>query len=284
VVLDVYRDCSVNDKPIKWDWTLGQTQYNWLKSTLETSNAKFKFVFAHHTRGQGRGGVSTASGFEWGGMDNGQYKFPQYRPGWAMPIHQLMKANGVNIYFQGHDHLYAKEVLDSIVYQEVPMAADSTYEIGYLANASAYTDVTLRGTGHIRVTVNPNDVKVDFVKAYLPQDTIGGQNVNGSLGHTYTIQPYVVSSVFERGAKDAPFYIYPNPALDFVEIQARDENVKPTHFELLDLQGRVCPSGELESGGIHLLKIPVSDLRSGLYILKWQDEDLKLNSRKIIIE
>jgi phosphodiesterase/alkaline phosphatase D-like protein len=44
VVLDVYRDCSVNDKPVNWDWTLGFTQYTWLKNTLQNSNAKFKFV------------------------------------------------------------------------------------------------------------------------------------------------------------------------------------------------------------------------------------------------
>ena len=26
-------------------------QYNWLKQTLENSNAKYKFIFAHHTDG-----------------------------------------------------------------------------------------------------------------------------------------------------------------------------------------------------------------------------------------
>jgi hypothetical protein len=31
----------------RWDWTLGLEQYNWLKQTIENSNAKFKFVFSH---------------------------------------------------------------------------------------------------------------------------------------------------------------------------------------------------------------------------------------------
>lgn len=283
VVLDVYRDCSVNDKPIKWDWTLGQTQYNWLKSTLESSNARFKFVFAHHTRGQGRGGVVTATGFEWGGMDNGQYKFPQYRPGWAMPIHQLMRANGVNIFFQGHDHLYAKEVLDSIVYQEVPMAADSTYEIGFLANASAYTDVKLRGTGHVRVTVGPDEAKVDFVRAYLPQDTIGGQNVNGSVGHSYTVQPYLINSVFESRTGRSPFAVYPVPARQFFEIQSEEENLRATEFTLLDLQGRVCLKRTME-GGQNILRMDAAGLPRGLYVLRWQNPTYQWNSRKIILE
>ena len=39
-----------------------------------------------------------------------------------MSIHELLVQYGVNI-FQGHDHLFAHEVLDSVTYQEVPMAA-----------------------------------------------------------------------------------------------------------------------------------------------------------------
>ena len=31
-----------------WDWTLGQTQFNWLKTTLTNSTAKYKFVFTHN--------------------------------------------------------------------------------------------------------------------------------------------------------------------------------------------------------------------------------------------
>ncbi|MFN8331999.1 MAG: hypothetical protein U0T81_12425 [Saprospiraceae bacterium] len=40
-------------------------QYNRLKKTLEESNSKFKFVFAHHLRGCGRGGVLLAKTNEW---------------------------------------------------------------------------------------------------------------------------------------------------------------------------------------------------------------------------
>lgn len=92
VVLDVYRDCDVNEKPKNWEWTLGKTQYDWLKTTLENSRAAHKFVFAHHNRGQGRGGVLPSRGYEWGGYGNngnGAWEFETMRPGWAMPIHQL---------------------------------------------------------------------------------------------------------------------------------------------------------------------------------------------------
>jgi hypothetical protein len=52
-------------KPGKWDWTLGYSQYSWLKAILEGSNARYLFVFAHHTRGEGRGAAKTG----WDGIN-----------------------------------------------------------------------------------------------------------------------------------------------------------------------------------------------------------------------
>jgi len=43
------------------------------------------------------------------------------------------------------------------------MPSDSTYLIGKLANADAYTSDTLDGTGHIKVTVSSGCVKVDYI-------------------------------------------------------------------------------------------------------------------------
>ena len=198
VVLDVYRDaCDTSDKPLGWAWSLGLPQYTWLKNTLETSTSKYKFVFAHHTRGEGRGGILTAITNEWGGYQRQvglvglNFKFGLNRPaadGWTKPIHQLFVDNKVNIFFQGHDHLFAREQLDSVIYQEVPMPSDSTYNIGMLANADAYLSDTLNGTGHLKVTVSPAYVRVDYIRAYLPADTVGGLHQNGEIAFTYYVR------------------------------------------------------------------------------------------------
>ena len=191
VVLDVYRDdCDTSAKPHNWDWTLGQQQYDWMKQTLETSTAKFKFVFCHHIRAEDRGGITNAKLYEWGGYDgaNGNtYSFPTRRPNMAKPIHKLFVDNGVSVFFQGHDHVFAHEKMDNVVYQSLPMAADSTYVIGMLANAAAYVSDTLDGTGHMRVTVSSDCVKVDYVRAYLPKDTVGGLHHNGEVAFSYTV-------------------------------------------------------------------------------------------------
>jgi hypothetical protein len=267
VVLDVYRDCDVNEKPQKWDWTLGETQYNWLKTTLQNSTAQYKFVFAHHTRGQGRGGVATATGFEWGGYDAGNYKFDQYRPGWGLPIHQLMVANGVNIFFQGHDHLFAKEALDGLVYQETPMPSDSTYEIGVLANADAYTDVTLDGSGHLRVSVTPECVTVDYVRAYLPADTLSGEHHNGEVAYSYSVGACAVGTHEPAADRNAGLTVFPNPAHERLTVATPAVVSEAQTVDLLNWEGRVVQTTTLPAGG-RTCSLEVAHLPAGTYVVR----------------
>lgn len=266
VVLDVYRTeiapgatPADGSKPTNWDWTLGYTQYQWMRNVLETSTATHKFVFAHHTRGQGRGGATTAAGFEWGGMQGNQYKFDQYRPGWGKPIHQVFIDTGVDIFFQGHDHLFAKEQLNGVVYQEVPMPSDATYNFGYTANASAYTDVTLDGTGHIRVNVTPSCVTVDYVKSYISGTTGSEGHVNGEVGYSYSIGsdcPLQIPTVEETTA----IQVYPNPVHEMLYITVKDTTV-PHKFELVTLLGQTLVTFDTTI-------LNTSAIASGVYLLK----------------
>jgi predicted phosphodiesterase len=193
VVLDPYwftppaRGTSDN-----WSPTLGAVQYQWLKKTLETSRAKWKFVFIHQLVGglekDGRGGVEGARLFEWGGNNaDGTPGFALKRPGWAMPIHQLLVANKVTAVFHGHDHLFVKQELDGIIYQEVPQPSAARYD--QVSSAKEYGYVTgdvLPSSGHLCLTVSSSQVKVDYVRAYLPQDE-NAQRKNGKVDYTYTM-------------------------------------------------------------------------------------------------
>lgn len=95
-----------------------------------------------------------------------------------------MAKNGVTIFFQGHDHLFAKQERDGVVYQELPEPADPAYT---LYNADAYkTGVKLPNSGHVRVTVSAADVKVEYVRAWLSKDEKDG-HTNGEVAYSYTI-------------------------------------------------------------------------------------------------
>ncbi len=170
-----------------WQITLGDAQHRWLEKTLRESKAKFKFVFCHHVLGTGRGGIEMATKFEWGGQDNrGVDQFSHHRPQWDMPIHALLKETGVTIFFQGHDHIYARQELDGVVYQTVPNPADPTFTA---FNRQAYTSGEIfPNSGHLRVTVTPDSAKVEYVRSVRPQDEDEGET-NGSIVHSYVVKP-----------------------------------------------------------------------------------------------
>jgi Secretion system C-terminal sorting domain/Calcineurin-like phosphoesterase len=283
VVLDVYRHYTINDKPENWDWTLGKTQYDWFKNTLTTSKAKHKFVFCHHTRGQGRGGAITAKGYEWGGYSGTaatNYQFDIYRPGWGKPIHQLMVDNGVKIFFQGHDHLYAVEKLDGMVYQETPMPADSSYQIGMLANADSYTDVTRDGTGHLRVTVSPTNITVDFVRAYLPKDTLTGGHKNREIGHTYTIS---TSTPTAETPQKTSFFTYPNPVEEVLTVEPPSTKPYDRRLDLVNLQGQIIQTQVLKSEQT-VCYFNLKNMPAGMYLLRWKDDNLIYTQKVVVVK
>lgn len=178
-----------------WGITLGARQYQWLQQTLASSTAKFKFVFIHNLvgglvlLGNWRGGVEGAPYGEWGGKNyDGTDGFAAHRPGWAMPIHQLLVNYGVTAVFHGHDHLYAKQVLDGIVYQEVPQPSALNSQSGpTLASDYHYTSGTiLSSSGHLRVTVRSTGVTAEYVRAWTPAQAKPSQ-VNGHVDDTWTV-------------------------------------------------------------------------------------------------
>lgn len=193
VVLDPYW--YTTDKPGRkadgWNWTLGADQYHWLCETLENSRAKFKFVFSHHLVGgdrQGRGGIENASLYEWGGNNtDGSRGFEEHRPGWKMPIHQVLARNNVTIFFHGHDHLFARQELDGVIYQEVPQPATISSPRAGPGREYGYSNgVMLSSPGHIRVSVTPKWVHVDYVQSFLPGDRVK-VGKNGSVAYSYAI-------------------------------------------------------------------------------------------------
>lgn len=195
VVLDPYNNTLTNPNSApadNWRWSLGRAQYDWLKRTLQGSRARYKFLFLHHLVGgiaSARGGVETAHRYEWGGKNaDGTEGFADKRPGWDMPIHALLVANRVSAVFHGHDHLYAYQQLDGIVYQECPQPGTGNFSTGSAREGEYTTGVILPNSGHLRITVGPENARVDYVRAALPtQETATLRN--RTVSHSYVIAP-----------------------------------------------------------------------------------------------
>jgi hypothetical protein len=177
----------------RWDWTLGLEQFNWLKQTLEESQAAYKFIFAHHMVGGSqdyvRGGAVPAHICEWGGYneDGTTWGWDTERPvaQWGSdPVHQILVENHVSAFFHGHDHQYAYEMRDGVVYQSMPAAGFSGNGFNIYSEGT-YTLEVLPSPGHLRVSISPSQTTVDYVQAA----TSGG--TNGQVVHSYTIDPSI---------------------------------------------------------------------------------------------
>lgn len=289
VVLDAYRYYTANARPREWDWTLGAQQYQWFKQTLENSNARYKFVLAHHISGETRGAVAVAKLYEWGGYEkDGQtWGFAKNRPGWEMPIHPLMVKNGVNVFFQGHDHLFAKEELDGMVYQEVPMPSDSTYTIGMLANADAYKSNQLDGSGHIRVTVSPDSVLVEYIGAYLPKDE-DAIHQNGKTRFSYSVKAKNATGV---NGKSMPSDLkleqnYPNPFNPTTGIRYRLKESGLVSLKVYDISGKEVKILEnaWQTPGLHETKFDAANLPCGVYYYQLRVNGAVLTKKAVLIK
>ena len=177
----------------RWRWTLGQTQYNWLRQTLENSNAQYKFLFMHHMTGGTedyiRGGAYAAPFCEWGGFneDGITNAFNTRRPGWYAPVHQVLVENHVSAVFHGHDHQYGYEIRDGVVYHAIPAAGIVGNGFNIYNETNPLTIRVLPSPGHLRVTVSPSSATVEYVSSNIA--------TNGQVSHSYTIAPFVGSSV-----------------------------------------------------------------------------------------
>ena len=108
--------------------------------------------------------------------------------GLPLPMPMLVLAeNDVTIFFHGHDHLFVKQDLDGIVYQEVPQPSHASYDKTDSAEKYGYTHGEVLGCcGYLRVAVSPAAVKVAYVRSYRPADE-NAQRQSGQVTYTYTI-------------------------------------------------------------------------------------------------
>lgn len=202
VVLDPYwysQGTRGGSEP--WNMTLGKPQYDWLAKTLRTSKAKFKFVFIHQLVGGSdngsRGGVEFAPLYEWGGHEkNGENTFAANRPGWEKPIHSLLVETGVTILFHGHDHFFAKQELDGVIYQLVPQPASRNSQKDHAREYGYGKGAFLPSPGFLRVSVNPKKVTVDYIRTV-------NENLQGytTIANTKSTYSYTIEDHIEKDSK-----------------------------------------------------------------------------------
>jgi hypothetical protein len=249
IVLDPYWYTAPKPDSLHgWRWTLGKAQYDWLKNTLENSTATFKFVFSHQIIGgdpNGRGGVEFADLYEWGGNNlDGTPGFTANRPGWYKPIKDLLTENRVTIFFHGHDHFFGKQEKDCLIYQETPQPSHPNFQNAGQANDYGYFEgQILPNSGHLRVSVDPNGAKVEYIRAYLPPNESGNRH-NKDVSATYFIGANNCYDSLSTGvpvlwnSDYADELVFPNPFVEATTLSFNLKQAERIHLSLFDEQGK----------------------------------------------
>lgn len=243
-----------------WEWTLGQEQYEWFYETLHGSDATWKFVFSHHEAGgvltdqsyYGRGGIESAKynvdgrpSFEWGGEDiDGNDVFGLQRPGWEHgPIHDIMVAEGVTIFFHGPDHVYVYQTLDGVVYQACPRPKDSKYSDGFWSAGKYASGKKVNNSGHLRVAVDAGAVEVAYVRSVLAEQEPLSEDTtlvfNGDVSHSYTIALSGMTPAGKAIESARLLPARPNPFLTSMALDFFVPRAGPARIAIHDVRGRL---------------------------------------------
>lgn len=303
IVLDPYWYTSPKPDSLHgWRWTLGKTQYDWLKKTLENSTANYKFVFAHQIIGgdpDGRGGVEFADRYEWGGDNlDGTDGWAANRPGWYKPIKDLLTEHRVNIFFHGHDHFFGKQEKDCLIYQESPQPSHPNFSnVNYAADYGYVSGQILPQSGHIRVTVAPSGVQVDYVRAYLPQNENATRH-NKDISATYFIG---ATNCYDSIATGIPVLynrdyanevIYPNPFMDRTKIEFDVAHTDEFYLSIFNLQGvevrKLLHHDSIQAGKYQIIWDGKSsyggELPDATYVYRLQSKNGLHSTGKIILK
>lgn len=302
IVLDPYWYTQQKpDSLTGWRWTLGKTQYDWLKSTLESSPAPFKFVFAHQLVGgdpNGRGGVEFADLYEWGGKNlNGADGWAANRPGWYKPIKDLLEENRVTVFFHGHDHFFGKQEKDCLIYQETPQPSHPNFQNAGQANDYGYfAGQILPNAGHLRVMVGPDGVKTEYVRAYLPQNetpTRRNRDVSATyfIGQTNCYDSLTTNAPVLWNSNYSDELIYPNPFAHEVKIEFAVHLPERLSLSIFDATGRMVralvPESPVSAGKFQVMWDGRTDegtlLANGVYFWKIQGESGQARSGKVLL-
>ena len=281
VVIDPYAYTLVRTNN-PWCFTLGKTQYDWFRQTLETSKAKYKFVFAHQLVGGdnlGRGGVEVADYFENGGNNaDGSYGFDDLRSGWGKPLHQIMKENGVQIYFHGHDHFYAKQEKDGIIYQEVPQPSFPGYTVVNDASTYGYlTGEILPNSGHLQVSILGDSAKVEYIGGYHSNDPKNNL-INGQVRTSYYVKSNQLSTSVNELKTASAITAYQSGNFIFV----RTETAIEASIIVYSVNGQAVfqiKDGSL-SMGTNSFELPET-LPKGIYFIKVQNQNTNITLKTI---
>ncbi|MBN2448348.1 MAG: metallophosphoesterase [Phycisphaerae bacterium] len=196
VVLDVHRYTRIGKSTpaVAEQWTLGASQMRWLERVLASSQARWKFVVAHHLVGGSKwnlSGDNPAPNYAYG---RGGARYA--RVGEQSRVTELMKRYGARFFLYGHDHMFAHQQAEDLHF--VCCGRPTFLNPRWWASSGwreAYGDVAARdphdfyaALGYTRLTILPERVLVEYVRTGTdPEHAENVETAEGEIVHSFEV-------------------------------------------------------------------------------------------------
>jgi len=291
-----------------WDWKLGQQQYDWLHDDLTTKNTPYRVLATHHLTScydlpgywYGRGGIEVAQhsvtgrpSFEWGGEDAaGANQLPTQRAGFTHgSIHDMLVNEGNQVILKGHDHFYARQQIDDMVYLTLAKPNDTAQHTGDLWGwrfSCFYPEsvtTMFQNSGFLSIAAGAEAATFEYIQTY----PAAGE---GDVIDSFSILPAVVTdapSVFEPVRMTAITAVAPNPTRDASRVEFTLGQAGPVNLAIYDAAGRRVRLlvDEPLRGGAHHVSWDGRDasgarVASGVYFAKLKNAE-RIDAVKMIV-
>jgi hypothetical protein len=154
-------------------------------------------------------------------------------------------------------------------------------------NDAVFSD-SINTIGYTWKEINMNTFQWEIAEdlSYFVKDIPGNiwkiyfTGFEGSSTGNFLFTKEKVSAVSAQLEEKLQLSIFPNPAQDFINIQF--DNQSNTLIELLDLNGKSVMQQFQNQQGLNQIKLNISDLSKGLYVLRFVNEKTSV-SKKIIV-
>jgi hypothetical protein len=115
-------------------------------------------------------------------------------------------------------------------------------------------------------------LELDFVRTYLPKDTLDGKHKNVEVAFSYQVGACLNTGLNNSLQINQDFEIYPNPASNSIQIKTA-RNIEK--IEIWNLSGKLLFTGKNK-------RIDLNDFEKGIYLIGLKT-DLGTTTKKFVL-
>ena len=141
-----------------------------------------------------------------------------------------------------------------------------------LTQLDAQTTLFVHETGTVHTFLLNSIEKITF----SPGNILVHRNIGDTI--TYPLSNveflnfnYLTTGILNSTMQNSTASVYPNPAVDYLQINFDSRVIGNMQIEIIDLQGRILIRQMIN--GSALAQIPISELAQGLYVCRLQNGD-----------